>query len=56
MRQEEMSTVGYDETFSDDIRALRQFREKQMKVDSEAVAIFQRTGCLNAWDGRQARS
>ena len=41
MRQEEMSTVGYDETFSDDIRALRQFREKQVKGDSEAIAIFQ---------------
>ena len=41
MRQKGMSTVGYDETFSDDIRALRQFREKQMRGDSEAIAIFQ---------------
>ena len=41
MKQEGMSTVGYDETFSDDIRALRQFREKQMKDGNEAIAIFQ---------------
>ena len=41
MKQEGMSTVGYDETFSDDIRALRLFRGKQMKDGNEAIAIFQ---------------
>ena len=61
MRQEEMSTVGYDETFSDDIRALRQFREKQVKGDSEAIAIFQQDDNWFAFDDdadrlRQARS
>ena len=45
-----MSTVGYDETFSDDIRALRQFREKQMKGDSEAIAIFQQDDNWFAFD------
>ena len=50
MRQEEMSTVGYDETFSDDIRALRQFREKQVKGDSEAIAIFQQDDNWFAFD------
>ena len=50
MRQEEMSTVGYDETFSDDIRALRQFREKQVKGDSEAIAIFQQGDNWFAFD------
>ena len=49
MRQEEMSTVGYDETFSDDIRALRQFREKQMK-GGEAIAIFQQDDYWFAFD------
>ena len=41
MKQEGMSTVGYDETFSDDIRALCQFRGKQMKDGNGAIAIFQ---------------
>ena len=41
MKQEGMSTVGYDETFSDDIRALRQFREKHMKDGNGTIAIFQ---------------
>ena len=50
MRQEGMSTVGYDETFSDDIRALRQFREKQMKGDSETIAIFQQDDNWFAFD------
>lgn len=50
MRQEGMSTVGYDETFSDDIRALRQFREKQMRGDSEAIAIFQQDDNWFAFD------
>ena len=45
-----MSTVGYDETFSDDIRALRQFREKQMKGDTEAIAIFQQDDNWFAFD------
>ena len=50
MRQEEMSTIGYDETFSDDIRALRQFREKQVKDDSAAIAIFQQDDNWFAFD------
>ena len=41
MSQERQNTVAYDEMFSDDIRALREFREKHMKSNKEAIAIFQ---------------
>ena len=41
MKQDRMSTVDMEETFSDDIRALRRQREKGLKGDSDAIALFE---------------
>ena len=41
MEQERMNTIDYDETFSDDMRALREYRELRMKRKSEEIAVIQ---------------
>ena len=41
MKQEIEKSVDIDETFSDDIRALRLQREKELRDKSEAIALFE---------------
>lgn len=41
MKQEIEKSVDIDETFSDDIRALRLQREKELRDNSEAIALFE---------------
>ena len=41
MKQEIEKSVDIDESFSDDIRALRLQREKELRDNSEAIALFE---------------
>ena len=41
MKQEIEKSVDIDETFSDDIRSLRLQREKDLRGNSEAIALFE---------------